>query len=154
MYTNVIEESLNSQLVQASCVSRISYLTRRMGSRFHETCSPLLLRSKFTTESARVISEFPLQIHRKCAPDNFLCVRGTTTSRMGGGGYDDRRVRGDKRLIRIRARGAPPSGKSRRSKERCIGNLTHFIRGGYPVAYLFAAAAAAALDTISTLPSS
>src|SRR5258706_12554658 len=111
MYTNVIEEFLNSQLVQASCVSLILYLTRRMGSRFHETCSPLLLRSKFATESARVISKFPLQIHRKCAPDNFLCVRGTTTSRMGGGGYDERLGRGDKRFIQIRAPGAPPSGK-------------------------------------------
>lgn len=81
---------------------------------------------------------------------------GTTASRVGGG-YDDRRVRGaDKRPVRVRARArdAPPSGKPIRSKERGIGDLTHLIRGGYPLLYLSLFAAAAAAATISTLPAS
>ena len=136
--------------------------TRETGSRYHEifVVLSLILRSNSTTERTRVISKFPLQIHRECAPDDFLCVRGATASRVGGR-YDDHRwvVRGcDKRPVRIRARArdAPPSGKSIRSKECRIGNLTHLIRCGYPLVYVYVYifAAVAAAVAISTLRSS
>ena len=102
---------------------------------------------KSIMKPAWVVLKFPLEIHRKCAPDNFLRVRGTTTSHVGsnGGGYDDCRVRGDQRPARVCARHAPTPCKSRGSKERRIGNLTHLVFSGCPPIYLFAA--------VSTLPS-
>jgi len=115
------------------------YLQEKWIGTFCRHVIHVLLKSQSPPQRSRgVVPKVPLQIHRKGAPDNFLCVRGTPTGRMDDG-HHDRRVGRDKRPASIRARSrrdARPPGEPRRGEKRRSGDLAHLVLGGFPLCYV------------------